>query len=315
MKFVLPLKRRHTHRIDRFAMPSQAVVVLGGGGARGIAHLGVLEALSHSKIGIHRIIGVSMGSLVGGLFATGSSMDAAKRRAITYLESPEFDLQYQLLLESAPQLKVGQRRTQQSDWYGWIQRLIMTSQQIRKLFTNKSFMGSDFLAHAVENLIPDIDIRDANVPITILAADLQSGLPVAIESGSLRQAIIASSSIPGFFPPVNWNDQMLLCDLGTVNSLPIEIAKAYSNELLIGVDVAGTIERTKNFSHAIDIMIRMDEIGERMSRRQSLHHCDFVIRPAVQRRAWFDFRNPHQLIQAGRLAANQFLRRTEWVAR
>lgn len=312
MKLIQPLQFLYKSPPAIVDRPRRAVVMLGGGGARGIAHLGSLEALADCHLAIDRVVGVSMGSLVGAMFAANPSMPQIQRHAIEYLESPEFAAQYETLLSAAPHLKAGRRRTQQSDWYGWIQKLIMTSQQIRKLFQGKSFIGNEFLVAAVEELVPDIDVRETKIPLTILAAELSSGLPVAIESGSLRQAVIASSSIPGFFPPVPWEDDMLLCDLGTVNSMPCEIARAYASDLTIGIDVAGAIEPVDEFSHAIDIMIRMDEIGERMSRRKSYRQCDLVIQPKVQHRAWFDFRRPDELIRAGCVAAKQQLSQVEW---
>ena len=178
--------------------------------------------------------------------------------------------------------------------------------RIRTLLQGSSVMSNDFLAFAIENLVPDIQIEQTEVPITILAADLHSGMPVALESGSLREAVLASSSIPGVFPPIQ-RDEMLLCDLGILNSLPIEIARAYADHVLIGVDVAGNVERTSHLNHAIDIMIRMDEIGERMSRRQSAHDADVIIRPRVGHQGWFNFRDPRKLIEAGRAAAHQSL--------
>ena len=280
--------------------------MLGGGGARGIAHLGALEAIQHSGIGVDRILGVSMGSLVGGMFAAEPDAEALQARAIEFLESREFAREYKAMLDSAPHLSAREDRAAESDWYGWIQKLIMTSQQIRRLFQSRSFTTNEFLMFAIENLIPDIDVEETKIPLTVLAAELSAGMPVALESGSLRQAILASSSIPGFFPPIECKD-MLLCDLGTLNSLPLEIARAYGDDLIIGVDVAGAIEPTSEFGNAIDIMIRMDEIGERMSRRQSTRRDDLIIRPQVQHRAWFDFGDPRRLIKAGRSAARQTL--------
>lgn len=287
--------------------PAGATVMLGGGGARGIAHLGVLQMIDASELRVNQIVGVSMGSLVGGMYAAEPDADALRARAIEFLESQEFDRRYTSMLNAVPHLATRKPQSSSGEWYSWLRKLILTGRRIRTLLQGNSVMSNDFLAFAIENLVPDIRIEDAEVPITILAAELHSGMPVALESGSLREAILASSSIPGVFPPIPW-DEMLLCDLGILNSLPIEIARAYTDEMLIGVDVAGAVERTKKFNHAVDIMIRMDEIGERMSRRQSAQRADLIIRPCVAHHGWFNFREPQRLIQAGRTAASQSLR-------
>ncbi|MEL6106451.1 MAG: patatin-like phospholipase family protein [Planctomycetota bacterium] len=287
--------------------PAGATVTLGGGGARGIAHLGVLQMIDASELRVKHLVGVSMGSLVGGMYAAEPDADALRSRAIEFLESQEFDRRYTAMLNAVPHLAARKRQSSSGEWYSWIRTLILTGRRIRTLLQGNSVMSNDFLAFAIENLVPDIRIEDTEVPITILAAELRSGMPVALESGSLREAILASSSIPGVFPPIPWGE-MLLCDLGILNSLPIEIARAYADEMMIGVDVAGAVERSEKFNHAVDIMIRMDEIGERMSRRQSAHRADLIIRPSVSHHGWFDFREPQRLIQAGRTAGGQSLR-------
>jgi NTE family protein len=157
----------------------------------------------------------------------------------------------------------------------------------------------------VMHLLPDADIADAKVPLSIVTVDLHSGHQVILERGSVREAVRASSAIPGIFPPVAWDD-MLLADLGTFCSLPTVIAQSYGTGPVVGVDVSSRLKHVTHCNTAMDVLMRMDEIGESLFRKHVQAAADFIIRPAVYHTEWFDFSNPELLISLGRKAARQF---------
>ena len=134
--------------------------------------------------------------------------------------------------------------------------------------------------------------------------DLLTGQRVVLEKGPLRQAVLASSAIPGIFPPVRWND-MLLADIGVVESVPTIIAKSYDSDLTIAVDVGQDHTKIKECATAIEVMMRVDDICEQLMRRQLLDIADVVIRPNVGSVAWFDFGEPERLIREGRAAGHR----------
>jgi NTE family protein len=140
----------------------------------------------------------------------------------------------------------------------------------------------------------------------MVAVDLRSGQRVVLERGPIRKAILASAAIPGVFPPVPWGDQ-LLCDIGVLESLPMSVSRGYSSDLTIGVDVGSELQTIEHMDTAIEVMIRMQDIGERLHRQSAVEANDWVIRPQVGDRPWYDFSHPERLIEAGRLAAQEFL--------
>ncbi len=152
--------------------------------------------------------------------------------------------------------------------------------------------------------MPDVDIRDLPIPLSIVAVDLLSGQRVVLEQGPLRDAVRASASIPGIFPPVRWGE-MLLSDIGVIESIPTLVASAYASDLTIAVDVGQDNTRINGCNTAIEVMMRVDDICERLMRRHLNDAADLVIRPDVGNVAWFDFSQPERLIAEGRAAAHR----------
>ncbi|MCA9137938.1 MAG: patatin-like phospholipase family protein [Planctomycetales bacterium] len=291
-----------------------AVVALGGGGARGLSHLGVMEAIGESGVRTERIVGVSIGSLMGGLVAVDPDIKRVQAKAIGLLNSPVFYEKCQRLMgaaakvsaragDSIPDSGLGEWLMQ---WYARIGRAMRHGQRLTKMLRSPSILSNEILHEAIEKLVPDIDLRETAIPISIVAADLRSGHRIVLEKGPLRKAILASTAIPGFFPPVAW-ENALLTDIGVLDAIPLSIARAYPADMTIGVDVGSTVQRIDTFGTAIDVVMRMEEIGERLYRRTTLPHADILIRPDVGHRPWYDFTNPEALINAGLVAARTSL--------
>ena len=282
-----------------------AVVALGGGGARGLAHLGAMESIGSSGVLTERIVGVSMGSLVGALCAINPDVRSVQTEAIELLNSPVFLEKCGVLSASARHLSDRDKQSEFASWssnlYGRLRQSVANGRRWRRALYYPSILRENILRDAIEFLLPDIDISETEIPLSIVAADLLSGQRIVMERGSLREAVIASTAIPGFFPPVKWG-KCLLCDVGVMDSLPIEISRSYASDLVIGVDVGNSHSTIEECETTVEIMMRMDEIAERLLRREMYKQADVVIRPEVGDRLWFDFRNPQSLINAGRTA-------------
>ena len=282
-----------------------AVVALGGGGARGIAHLGVMQAIGHAGVHTERIVGVSMGSLVGGLLAADPDIHRAQAKAIELLHSPVFQSKQQALFGAAPPSE-SESTGGISSWFGRLRSYYRAQQRLTRAVTGPAIIGHEPLQESIDHLLPDVGIEDLTIPLSIVAMDLLSGQRIILEEGSLRKAVLASASIPGVFPPVEW-EGMLLADIGVIESMPTLIAKHYAKDLTIGVDVGQSNSKVQSCDTALQIMMRVDEIGERMMRRHLLGAADLIIRPEVGSVAWFDFSDPERLIAEGRRAAERSL--------
>jgi NTE family protein len=291
----------------------RATIALGGGGARGAAHLGVMQRVAETRLDVRRLVGVSMGALVGAMCAAEPDIHKVRQRAVEMLRSHSFVSKQHLLCGTAHR----PGRTAGTGMFSWFQRLkryVLTHHKCSRVVTGPALLGGELLREAVECLVPDIDIRDTVTPISIVAADLRSGQKIVLETGSLRTAVEASMAIPGVFPPVE-HQGMLLCDIGAIDSLPIDIARSYSHDIAIGVDVSQAPSVARECSTALDVMVSMEEIGERMLRRKVLPEADLIIRPHVHGIAWFDFDRVETLIDAGYRAAYHGLPHRETVSR
>lgn len=284
--------------------PSRSpVLAFGGGGARGIAHLGVLQHLEQVGWKASRMVGVSIGSLVAAMCAT-DSLPRALTVSKTFLASDAFRQRGHLLPAAS-------RSNAVEEWsfltiFHRMKRMIHDGRRMSRLLNHPSLLPAGILTEAIEAMVPDIDISETNIPIKIIAADLISGHPVVLRAGSLRTAVQASASIPGIFPPVEFEDK-LLCDIGGIDSLPSQAARERVDDFIIAVDVGPNTARDQDYDRAIDVLMRMEEIAERASRHQAYELADMVIRPHVGDCAWYDFDRYDELVEAGQVAAKRAL--------
>lgn len=278
-----------------------AALALGGGGARGLSHLGAVDVIRSCGVRVEHFVGVSIGSLVGALCAGEEDSRRLYERVVNYLTSDGFQQMQSKLYQAAPKSEVSSNSGMFS-WYETLKRFIGTRRKLIHVLRRPALLTRDIMQHVVDGLIPDIGIDESDVPLSIVAVDLYTGQPVVLEKGSLREAIIASTSIPGIFPPVPWDD-MLLCDVGVLDPVPTRVAQRYASDLTIGVDVCSDISAKDRFSTALESFIRMNEIAQGLLRDYSVDSADIMIRPSVAHVPWFDFTDFDILIQEGNVAA------------
>ena len=287
-------------------VPQHAVIALGGGGARGIAHLGVMQAINESGFITDRIVGVSMGAMMGALCAVDPRPLGAPLRAqakvMELLRSPVFLRRQEWLLGSRSLAEKGREDDGSSggvfSWYKRLKGYLNAHHQLTRAVTRESLLPASPLIDSIAHLLPDIDLQDTVIPLSVVAVDLLSGHRVVLENGSLRRAVQASMAIPGIFPPVRWGN-LLLSDIGVMESLPTLIAQSYSPDFTIVVDVGQNPTQIAECPTALDVMMRMEDISERWMRRHAVVGADLVIRPDVGNTAWFDFNQPQRLIESG----------------
>ncbi|QDT64995.1 patatin-like phospholipase family protein [Calycomorphotria hydatis] len=272
-------------------------LVLGGGGARGLAHLGVFEALDTMKIRTERIVGVSIGAMIGGLFAHEPNVYRARTRALTYLYSESFQKHQKTLFQASP----SSANTELS-WHEQFMKYMHVGGILRRILSRPGLLPGQVLDEIVSMILPDKNIEDLEIPFSVAAVDLRSGHPIVFERGPLRKLVRASASIAGVFPPVE-HDGMLLSDLGVVHSLPVWIADSYPHHHVMAVDVSPELNSSSTMTSALDILLRIDAIGESILRRFVREDADIIVRPDTSSVKWFDFTRPEVLIEAGRTAA------------
>ncbi|MGE4004007.1 MAG: patatin-like phospholipase family protein, partial [Planctomycetaceae bacterium] len=280
-------------------------LALGGGGARGMAHLGVIEETLRAGWRVERVIGISIGSMAGAMFAFDPNIQRVQQKALGFLLSPEFARRQRDLLQATPGNDLGDAGGLFS-WYHSVTEYLKAHHKLSRAVTRRSLLPGAFLEDVVKHLLPDADISDAQIPLGVAAIDLLTGDRVVLERGPLRAAVQASASLPGIFPPVEF-DGRLLCDLGVLTSLPVRIARKYKPRVLVGVDVGSNLKPLSEFATALDVLMRIIEIGEVTFREELRAEADLVIAPNVGDVEWSNFAEAERLVEVGRAAARHAL--------
>ncbi len=272
-------------------------LALGGGGAKGFAHLGVLEILEANRIPIHFIAGTSAGSIAGAMYAQTGSIEVVIDRMNRLLES-DFLKKHHLDVMVPPKDWERQKILQRVGYFVKQQFVLARS------FTRMSFFGPEVLEEALAELLDDGDLQDTLIPFGAVAVDYISGEPILLTKGSIRKAVAASSTIPGVFPPVQWGD-MALVDGGVVSLVPVVEVRKMGARFVIGVDVSPGIQEDLDIRNALELMFRADEITGYHLNLEKLRQADVVIHPDLGRIHWADFENVPRMIEIGRRAASE----------
>jgi NTE family protein len=183
-------------------MKQNIALVLSGGGARGIAHIGVIEELEKQGFNITSVAGTSMGAVVGGVYALGQ-MQAYK------------------------------------NWLYKLDKLKVFS-LIDFTFRSQGLIKGDKLFNSIKTFISDANIEDLNIPYAAIAADIINKKEIIFNNGSIYDAVRASTAIPTFFSPVKSGDGLLV-DGGIINNLPIEHVQRRPDDILVVVNVNAMI--------------------------------------------------------------------------
>jgi NTE family protein len=273
------------------------VLALGGGGARGFAHIGVLRVLDEESITTRAVVGTSMGSLMGAMYLVhgcAAAVEAAWRRAMD-----------EDTLPAVRQVRMVPKAEKKEHPLIQVARQIKNQVVVSFALNRTTVLDGSVLDRAVDHLVPDIDIGDLPIPFAAVATDLESGAEVRLTSGSLRQAIKASSSIPGIVPAQPVAERELV-DGGVVAEVPVAAARAVGWPVL-AVDASMEIPPLADDNLALDTMMRTQMMTSNLLRLRQLADATWVIRPAIGHVAWADWGAFDRMIEAGEAAARAFL--------
>jgi NTE family protein len=269
-------------------------LALGGGGARGLAHIGVLRAFETESIPIDFIAGTSIGALVGAAFAAGIESRELEEVLNRFLESPTFQ---DSALKSIKEMQANKRLSLTHKIQAFFKNRILLAQA---MFRPGILHAEDFQA-MIDYFVPDILIEELPIPFVAVATDLISGFPVVLSRGSLREAVMASCAVPGAVPPVK-DDGMLLSDGGIASNVPALVARKQGAEFVVAVTVDSEIKARGEIASAMDVYVRAAEIMSFHLEQEELKQADAVIRPNVGCLHWTDFEQATDLIREGERA-------------
>jgi len=277
-------------------------VALEGGGALGIAHVGVLQWMEDNHIPIDRIAGTSMGALVGGLYASGDS--PAQLRAIASsdafmgvfsLAAPYSDLSYRR--------RQDQHEMPQALTVGLFHGLRLHNALLADRGINE-FLLTNMPVYNSENL----NFDSMPIPFRCVATDLNTEHPITFSNGPLAEAVRASISIPGVFAPVRAGNGHFLVDGGIVDNLPTDVVRNdLHSDVVIAVHLdAETAASIPDISSILGVVNRAFAAGTERNVEESERLADLVIVVPVGSFSLTDYTEAGQLMHAGYLAAEQY---------
>jgi NTE family protein len=275
-------------------------LALGGGAARGAAHIGILKALERADIPIHVIAGTSIGAIIGAMYSTHPNAPEIEKKAREYLQSAQFKRTQFDFLDQKKYCQKGPGFFYKFTHH--IRRGIFYNLSLarKSLISEEEFMGH------MEALIDDIDVGETHVRFAAIAADLNSGREMVLKTGPLRKAVSASCAIPGILPPVRLDGHELV-DGGTTDLVPVQPASELGASLVIAVDVSKGIDSLFELSCGIDVVIRSEKITANALTQIRIQRADLVLKPDVQDVFWADFSKFDHCIQKGEEEANRSL--------
>lgn len=269
-------------------------LALGGGGALGLTHIGVLKWLEENRIPVDFVAGTSMGGLIGGCYATGMSADE--------IESLLKSIDWNQLFESTPPLKnVDFRRKEDRLNYsaeleiGYRDNGLILPQGLMTGYRISLLLSKITLPYSAINSFDELPI-----PYRCVAADLNSAEAVVMGDGSLAEAMRATMTVPGVFTPVK-RDGRLLIDGGIFNNVPTDVTKKMGADVIIAVHLNTRIRSSEN---NIVLLKTMDAILESNSLR-SLEIADVALEPQIGKLNVISWKAIDQFISYGYQAASE----------
>ncbi|HPC82883.1 MAG TPA: patatin-like phospholipase family protein [Thermoanaerobaculaceae bacterium] len=273
-------------------------LVLSGGGALGLAHVGVLKVLEELHVPVDCVAGTSMGAIVGGLYAAGYSPQEIERLA--------YELPWGELIEDRPDRRhLPYRRKVDDQTYLTPIQLGLSGGRLR--------MPSGLIAgHRLGIELRLLTLRAQGtedfdrlpLPFRAVAADIGTGEMVILRRGELAHAMRASMAVPGVFSPVEL-DGRLLVDGGLVDNLPVDQARAMGADVVIAVDVGTPMAAKRRPDSIASILSRTSDMLTRVNVERMLPGVAILIRPDVGRFSLLDFGRAREILPKGEAAAKE----------
>lgn len=252
----------------------KVAVVLSGGGAKGMAHIGALKVIEKAGIPVDYVVGTSMGAIVGGLYSIGYTPGQ--------LDSLVNVQDWKFLLSDAPNPKdVLLDDRLQSERYVISIPFTLHAAKVRDAGIIK---GTNLarLFSALTDAYPDsVDFNRLPIPFACVSENLVNGNEVVFHQGILATAMRSSMSIPGVFSPIYLNG-MVLVDGGLVNNYPVDVARKMGADLIIGVDVQSPLRTASELSSVKDIFGQIINLQGEKKYQENLRHTNVLIKVDVK---------------------------------
>lgn len=244
-------------------------LALGGGAARGFAHIGVIKVLESQGIVPDLVVGTSAGSVVAAMYAAGNNGYALQKMALDMDEGTI------------------------SDW------------SLPFFSKTSGVLKGEALQSYVNKMVNQANIEKLKKPFGAVATDLNTGAPILFQRGNTGLAVRASSAVPGVFQPVKINDRYYV-DGGLVSPVPVRFAREMGADIVIAVNISSTPE-VQSSANSLEVLLQTFTIMGQSLNFFELKNADVVIRPELPGMKGSDFNGRNLAILAGEKAANAMI--------
>lgn len=270
-------------------------LALGGGAARGIAHIGILQWLDEHRVPVDFIAGTSMGGLVGGAYASGLSPEDLR----VLMRDADWDLIF--LADSPFKYKTFRRKQDAREFPSLIELGLKDGLKLPSGLN--AGQGVQSMLDRIAAPYPLLDSFDElPTPFRAVATDLDLADVVVLGGGSLAEAMRATMAIPGMFAPVTLNGRILV-DGGTLNNVPADVARAMGADVVVAVNVSSATDGFAAPTNFFDVLGRTMDAMMAMGVAKALQSADLVITPDLRGFPGTDYRRSEEIAARGYQAA------------
>jgi len=281
-------------------------LALSGGGARGLAQIGILKVLEREKVPIDFIAGTSMGGVLGGLYAMGYSAEELEK-IVRKLDWND------LLTDTPPRLSLllSQREEKEGSLFQFrlnglkphIPTALTSGQKLTNLFTELT-LRAKLTSRWFQQ--PYLSFDNLKIPFRAVTTDLVSGERVVLDSGDLVQALKATMAVPLAFSPVE-SEGRLLVDGGLVDPIPVEVVRRMGAEVVIAANTVSSLLPAEKIKNPLDVANQATSIMSLRRQKEELSKADLVITPDLSGFSSVDFNRADQLIAIGEATTESLL--------
>ncbi len=272
-------------------------LVLSGGGAKGLAHIGVLKVLEENGVKVDYITGTSMGAIIGGLYASGYTA--------TELDSIFREVNTEALVQDyVPRISKSFYEKRNDEVYAL--QLPFEDFKIKMpKALSKGMYNNNLLSRLLAHVRYERDFSQLPIPFACIATDLATGEGVVLQKGNLTQSILASGAFPSLYSPVEIDGKTLI-DGGIVDNYPIELARQMGADIVIGVDVQEGLKDLKDIKGMPDILFQISNYIMVSEMPKKADETDIYIQPDIKGFSVVSFDSGAEIIERGIDAAQNF---------
>jgi NTE family protein len=272
-------------------------LTLSGGGAKGLAHVGILEAIDSAGLRIDCITGTSMGSIVGSLYAAGYSGKDIEKIAR--------ELDWNVLFSGKPSMRTV-NIDEKTEFDNYAVEIPVQKGKLR--IRGGIIEGQEIWLKFQELFLPIYDIKDFSkfsIPFRCVATDIATGKPVVLDQGELVTAIRASMAIPSVFTPIDYEDTKLV-DGGIVRNFPVRDVKDMGAEYVIGVNLSQGLSKADKLNSVLDILYQIGFYKDADDFEHEKQLCNVLIEPPLSDYSAASFGSAQTIIDIGKETGRKY---------